>query len=67
MLTHAGYEVYLSDTELAGKVLRQAGVAFFTNILNDFGMHSYLNEQRFASLDTVHKVGYIRAASVDLQ
>lgn len=56
MLTHAGYEVYLSDTELARKVLRQAGVAFFTNSLNDFGMHPYLNGAKSCAL--FHGVGF---------
>ena len=56
MLTRAGYEVYLSDTELAGKVLRQAGVAFFTNSLNDFGMHPYLNGAKICAL--FHGVGF---------
>lgn len=55
-LTNAGYEAYLSDTELAENVLSQAGVAFFTNSLNDFGMHPFLNGAKLCAL--FHGVGF---------
>lgn len=55
-LANAGFEAYLADTELAEKVLRQAGVAFFTNSLNDFGMHPYLNGAKICAL--FHGVGF---------
>ncbi len=56
MLTNAGYEVYLSDTESAEKILNQAGVAFFTNSLNDFGIHPFLNGAKLCAL--FHGVGF---------
>ena len=56
MLTHAGYEAYLTDTEMTEKVLSQAGLAFFTNSLNDFGMHPYLNGAKICAL--FHGVGF---------
>lgn len=56
MLSDAGYEVYLSDTNSGEEILMEAGVAFFTNSLNDFGVTPYLNGARMCAL--FHGVGF---------
>lgn len=56
MVKNAGYEVYLSDTETADRALRQAGVAFFTNSLNDFGLQPSLNGAKICAL--FHGIGF---------
>lgn len=49
-------EVYLANSFLADRILKKAGVAFFTNSLNDFGDNPMLNGAKICSL--FHGVGF---------
>lgn len=55
-LISRGKEVYLANTPSANEIIKQAGVAFFTNSLNDFGDNPLLNGAKICAL--FHGVGF---------
>jgi glycerophosphotransferase len=55
-LISGGKEVYLANTPSADEIIKQAGVAFFTNSLNDFGDNPLLNGAKICAL--FHGVGF---------
>lgn len=55
-LRERGYEVYMANTLAAKKFLKRAGVAFYTNSLNDFGARPYLCGAKLCAL--FHGVGF---------
>lgn len=55
-LMSRGKEVYLANTPSANEIIKQAGVAFFTNSLNDFGDNPLLNGAKMCAL--FHGVGF---------
>lgn len=55
-LLRRGYEVYLANTSSAQTILKKAGVAFYTNSLNDFGSNPFLCGAKLCAL--FHGVGF---------
>lgn len=55
-LISRGKEVYLANTSSANEIIKEAGVAFFTNSLNDFGDNPLLNGAKICAL--FHGVGF---------
>lgn len=55
-LRSSGKEVYIANTPSADEIIKQAGVAFFTNSLNDFGDNPLLNGAKICAL--FHGVGF---------
>ena len=55
-LISSGKEVYLANTPSSDEIIKQAGVAFFTNSLNDFGDNPLLNGAKICGL--FHGVGF---------